>query len=436
MAGVRSKPQPNGKYQGRFVGHDGRREFFIGTRREVETRRMSERLEDEHRQVRLGYRPLPTSSARHRNRPFEEVVAEYVAWGMAQRGRGGRPWGSTHIRERKSKLTWWEDCLGLGTLADLAGVLPRVEAALRQLQASGRNGKGPGLSGKSLANYAEALGAFCTWAVRREYLDADPLDGMVRFDTTPQTTRRAMTAEEIHKLLAVTPDHRRILNEVAFTTGLRAGELRALTLDGVDVEHARLILDPEWTKNRKPGLQPLPRALVTRLVAFAGKGTADALYGRHYGRKDARPGSVPEAPLIFVPTHTARDLSKDLKAAGAARVKAGEGKVDFHACRTAYVTFVLEAGATLKEGQALARHATPHLTANVYARARDERLAELTEKVAEAVLTGPERALCVHTAEAGEGEDDVTSLQSKELRGGEGGGGGGNRTRVPQFVSP
>jgi len=57
------------------------------------------------------------------------------------------------------------------------------------------------------------------------------------------------------------------------------------------------------------------------------------------------------------------------------------GKVDFHACRTAFVTLAAEAGANIKELQTMARHSTPELTANVYARARHERLAEPAEKI-------------------------------------------------------
>ena len=39
-----------------------------------------------------------------------------------------------------------------------------------------------------------------------------------------------------------------------------------------------------------------------------------------------------------------------------------------------------ENGATLKEAQELARHITPHLTTNVYAKVHDERLAGLIEQ--------------------------------------------------------
>ncbi len=63
-----------------------------------------------------------------------------------------------------------------------------------------------------------------------------------------------------------------------------------------------------------------------------------------------------------------------------------EGKIDFHACRTAYITFVIESGASVKEVQELARHSTPNLTMNTYARTRNDRLAQIAEKVGEQVI--------------------------------------------------
>ena len=45
-----------------------------------------------------------------------------------------------------------------------------------------------------------------------------------------------------------------------------------------------------------------------------------------------------------------------------------------------------EAGANVKELQTLARHSTPALTLNVYAKKRDERLAEWAERIGQSVL--------------------------------------------------
>ena len=77
MSGVREKPRKCGKYQGWFVNARGERKFFFGTCSRAETRRMAKRLEDEHRQIRLGYRPAPSTADRHRSMSFNEVSIEY-----------------------------------------------------------------------------------------------------------------------------------------------------------------------------------------------------------------------------------------------------------------------------------------------------------------------------------------------------------------------
>jgi site-specific recombinase XerC len=180
---------------------------------------------------------------------------------------------------RRSLLTWWQEKLGLSVLADLKSILPEVEQALQALQAKGR-------TGKTLTSYVDSLVAFCRWCATksRGYLKENPLEGIGRFDTTPRTRRRAMTAEEIQKLLSVATEYRRLLYEVAFCSGLRANELRSLSVDHLDRERGGLHLDSDWTKDRKAAFQPLPRALVDRLAAFAEQGTAKALYSRHFGQ--------------------------------------------------------------------------------------------------------------------------------------------------------
>jgi integrase len=248
----------------------------------------------------------------------------------------------------------------LRSLADLNGCLPRVEKVLRDL-------KRKGCVGKTLANYAENLRAFCRWCVKRGYLDEDPLAGLVRFDVTPQTVRRAISPEEIHRLLAVAPPERRLLYEVALSTGLRAKELRSLTVGHLDVEQGGLRLDAAWTKNRLPGFQPLPAQVTQRLAAWS---------------KDKKRTE----PLLVVQSHPARPLDTDLKRAGISKHIPGVGKLDFYAFRTAYTTMVIESGATVKEAQALLRHSTPTMTMNTYARTRPERLAEVAQQVGDIVL--------------------------------------------------
>ncbi len=372
------------KYRFQYTDWQGKRRTATGTTSKAETARVAAQLEAEHDLIRKGLRPPPKTSTEHGKRPFAEVREEYLAWGLSQGGRRGKPWGKEHARKRTTHLSWWQEELRLEALEDLEFSLGRVETAMRQLQAEGR-------AGKTLHNYTEAITSFAKWCVARGYLEKNPFTDLAKFDVQPKTVRRAMTKDEISRVLKAAPLHRRLLYETAFCSGLRAGELRALRADDLDVERQGLRLHAEWTKNRRDGFQPLPRALVTRLATFHASGEARERYERAYLRCDSKQ-TAPDDPLLFVPGHAARALDLDLDRAGVSKVT-DEGKVDFHACRTAYVTLLINAGAGLKEAQSLARHSTARLTMDTYARAQGSRLTELSEAVGAAVLL-PKSTTC------------------------------------------
>ena len=352
------KAHPRWRFE--FIDWQGRKRKGTGYTSKAETEKLALRVQAEHDEIRKGFRPPPKRS--ERPRAFDEASAEYLAWGEAQGGRGGRAWSERHARMRRVHLAWWKDELRLKMVFDLHGRLADVERALRGLKDAGK-------AGKTLANHAESLSAFCDWCVERDYLREDPLKGLSPFDTTPLTRRRAMTYEEIRLLLDRCVPWRRLVYEVAFCTGLRANELAQLTVVHLDARNRALRLDATWTKNRKEGSQPLPAELVEKLESES-------------------VGKRPADPLLRVPSHPARDFDKDLKRAGVEKVT-DEGKLDFHACRVAYTTFVVEAGATVKEAQTLLRHSTPQITMDIYARARNGRLSEVAEMVAKRILGDP-----------------------------------------------
>ncbi len=332
---------------------NGKRTKGTGTTSRSETLKLAQREQAKHDEIRKGLRPPPKASDAHRM--FKEVSDEYCDWGQAQGGRSGHPWGERHARMRRAHLLWWAEQLHLETLADLTDVLPRAEKALRQVQKLGR-------AGKTVANYAESLAAFCDWCVDRGYLENDPLRRLGRFDTTPRDTRRPLTTEEIAKLLAASPPDRRLLYELALASGLRAKELRNLTVAHLNVERNGLFLEAAWTKNRRAGFQPLPADLVGRLAEAA---------------KEKAPGD----PLLWVPVHTHRYIYADLAAAGVAKRLPGLGKVDFHALRVTFATLLMESGASAKECQTLMRHSTMQMTLDRYVKARPERLQAAAETV-------------------------------------------------------
>jgi len=86
-----------------------------------------------------------------------------------------------------------------------------------------------------------------------------------------------------------------------------------------------------------------------------------------------------------------------------------EGKLDLHALRNAFVTLVMESGATWKETKHLARHQTLEMT-DRYARSRHEQLRKHTESVGKVVLEQRPWCAFVETPKSAESTDGATAI--------------------------
>jgi site-specific recombinase XerD len=335
MAGIRQtfdkdgNPHANWRYW--YIDWRGKRVWKSGTADPIRTQRIADAKELEQERLReeidLGIRQPPDSAEQAKPLSIADLVTDYLERGTAQGGRGGHPWGEKHADMRKNHLEFWTAQLGLKVVADLEQILPRVEKVLRGLRAKPRkkDAKPTEACGKTKQNYVEALAAFCDWLLDRGYLKHDPLKGIAPFDTTPKTLRRAMTEEELYKFLNGCAPHRRLMYEVAFCTGLRARELRALRAHHLDVERGGLKLEAAWTKNRKEGFQPLPEQLIARLQQAIENKSAHQQYLQFESRNTKYPKA--EDALLYVSANTGRDMSLDLIDADVSKTAPG-GKLD------------------------------------------------------------------------------------------------------------
>ena len=366
MPGILKTKTKDGKwrawYKCHLTGSDGRRKTlkFTGTHSRRETLALARQRQVEEDRIAAGLIPAPEDCLQWRD--FVETVQDYLAYGEAQGGRGGRPWGSTHARNQRAQLAWWHEQVGFRTLEDLMRGLRPVETALVRLRDRGR-------TGKTLRNYQESLHSFCRWCVDRGYLPSDPLARLRKFDAAPCTRRRPLTLEDIAAIMAVAPPDRRLLYEMALFSGLRLGELRHLKGAHLDISRGGLRLDADWTKNRRAGFQPLPSHLVARL---------------------ARAIEFPSSSLLRVPSQPqlTRVFDKDLQAAGIEKVNE-QGVAVFHSWRGTYGSLLDSLGASAKETQELMRHATPVLTMQRYVQARLERQKTLVQSMADVVMSAP-----------------------------------------------
>ena len=116
-----------------------------------------------------------------------------------------------------------------------------------------------------------------------------------------------------------------------------------------------------------------------------------------------------------LPSDPARTLDRDLKTAGSKKVTE-EGKVDFHASRVAYVTLLIEHGANPKEAQDMARHATPDMTMNIYARSREGQQNTVIERVAETLYGAMTCDTFVSSDVQATQDEETIALQNNSLQ--------------------
>jgi integrase len=204
-----------------------------------------------------------------------------------------------------------------------------------------------GVCAKTVNAYRVAANGFFRWLIAEERWESNPVVSIRRVrEAETARPRRALTQDEVARLVAAAPPHRAVAYQLAATTGLRRSELAALTWADVDLDEAIVRVRPTTAKNRKEAFLPLPPGTVAALRAVRGD------------------RQVPRAPVLRAVPHT-KTLRKDLKAAGIAYVTPA-GTADLHALRVSYGTNLARGGVSLVQAQKLMRHSTPALTANLY----------------------------------------------------------------------
>ena len=209
-------------------------------------------------------------------------------------------------------------------------------------------------------NLLMGIKMFTAWLLR-EHVTTENVLVHMRFLNVKQDrrhVRRVLEVEDLRRLLAVTAAakerwglagyERSLLYRLAAETGLRANELRTLTVGAFHWDTLTIALEAKNEKARRGSTLPLRRDTAAELKAhFAGR--------------------VPNA-LAFkgVTDHYCTMLKDDLKEAGIPYADE-EGRVfDFHALRHQCGTLLAQAGVHPKVAQQIMRHADINLTMSLY----------------------------------------------------------------------
>jgi integrase len=329
------------------------------TRNERAARAIAARWREEGELMRAG---VTTAPLLQQSRPLSEHVREYVDF---RRNHPRKP-GARHIAALAQRLetviaeTGWTSILEItapGLLDAIATLGARPSAGWKRRTSDGS------MSAATRNHYRTSWAGFARWLHRHGRLQSDPLARLERWATRGHETfaRRALTPEEAGRLITaaagssetiggLTGVERAMLYRLALATGLRRNELASLTAGDLSLggSSPHVVLDAKWTKNRKPGRQPLPAPVVPELARWvAGRAPKDRLWK-----------SVPDS--------MAGVMRCDLKAAGVPVVDASGAEADFHGLRHTFGTWLARGGASPQECQRLMRHGSIELTQRLY----------------------------------------------------------------------
>jgi len=284
----------------------------------------------------------------HRVRPLREHLEDFHASLLAK--------GNTakHAKLTFSRAAAVINGCQFGRWGDISA--SRVERFL-----AGLRNDGEGISAQTFNFYLQAVKQFCRWMVQDRRASESPVAHLkgLNVRTDRRHDRRALEVEEVRQLLEVTKGARRrycmtgperaMLYRLAVETGLRAGELRSLTVGSFDLDSCLVEVAAGYSKRRRLDRLPLRRETAAELRAFFA-------------------GKLPNAKAFRMPSKSrvANMIKADLRDTGIPYVDEAGRYADFHGLRHTTGSFLAAAGVHPKVAQAILRHSKMDLTMSVY----------------------------------------------------------------------
>ena len=203
----------------------------------------------------------------------------------------------------------------------------------------------------------------CVWNALAETarLKTNPWEAIRRKKQTPHV-RRALTADELKRVLAAASGEMRVLFAVGAYTGLRLGDCATLRWESIDMAARTLTVTPRKTARR--GLAP---AVTIPLHPSLYAVLDETPQGGRRGAVMPQTAALYDRDTATLAQRTRR-LFEDCGIATRQRDGSGRARVEvgFHSLRHTFVSMSANAGAPLAVVQSLVGHSTPAMTMHYF----------------------------------------------------------------------
>lgn len=310
--------------------------------------------EEKARQQRAGLLPLIDNTA-----TLEDLKVAFIEHVKRQRSRGTHTFYTNALKAILPRLH-------ARTVEDLYRGDVEQFIAARLKEASTR----------TVSLEVSALKRMLNWAVEHELISTNPVKTCGGIRQVPKRPRRALTRDEVRRLLKASPEHYHRIWFTFLATGLRRSELIELRWGDLDFSASMLQVRPEIAKTRKGRSIPMPQELRSMLADM--KREQGPTLGDHVFLNEA--GRPWRNNLLKRFKRCVREMCE------AARKEDPSVEIDptglhLHALRHTYGTLLYHSGVDIKTIQALLGHSTIRVTMDVYVAADANVKAKAVERL-------------------------------------------------------
>ena len=340
------------KWYTRLTDADGIKRTIPLFKDKTASQQKAAQLEKEIELARAG---VVDQYKKHRKRPLAEHLEDF---GQSLLSKGGTAKNAKQVKSRvkrvfdECKFTFWNDIQASKVQHKISGLRNIIETK------AGPKDLGE-ISAQTHNFYLKAVKQFCKWMVQDGRASESPVEHLqtinVRVDR--RHDRRSLEPDEIRRLLEATQAaskrfgmtgyERALLYRFAAYTGLRANEIRNLTVSSFDFDNCTVNVKAACSKRKREDILPLRKDITAELQSFVA-------------------GKLPTVQVFKVPEKTADMLKADLEAVKIPYVDDAGRYADFHALRHSTGSLLAASGVHPKVIQSIMRHSDINLTMSRY----------------------------------------------------------------------